>query len=155
MKKSLVQPLLFESYLAAIANSPKSRIFRNFYARINDKKIDITKNGELSCAFFVSFILFYFGQIKKGHVTVSGTVADLQKNGWHKTKRPVPGAVIVWALQDFGRGDLHRHIGFYVGKQEAISNNYKLGYPTRHHWTSKNKRKVEAVFVKRSFISKA
>ena len=41
LKTSNVELLLFRSYLAVIKNSVNSKLFKNFYARINGKKKDI------------------------------------------------------------------------------------------------------------------
>jgi len=150
-RKQKIQPLLFENYLAVIKNSLGSKLFRNFYAKVNGKTIDIMKNGELSCAFYVSSVLALFKLIRDVHGTVDSTVKNLKKSGWKKIKKPKVGSVIVWEKIDFGNNDIHKHIGFFVGKSRAISINYKLGYPTQHYWTfglkqSKPKRKIETIF---------
>ena len=142
-KKQTITPLYFETYLAVIKNSLTSRLFRNFYALVNGKKKDLTKNGDLSCAFFVSFILFHFHQIKAGHVTVESTVADLKKGGWKEIKKPQIGCVIVWKQKAFSHG--HKHIGFYVGNDKAVSNSHKLGHPIKYHWTFGNQRNIEVI----------
>lgn len=144
MKKII--PLPFENYLAVIKNSVGSKLFRNFYAKINGKRADIMRDGKLSCAFYVSAILVLFTLIKSTHGTVDGTVKDLQKSGWRSIKKPRIGSIIVWEEVDFGGGDVHKHIGFFIGGDKAISNNSELGYPVRHHWTFHNKRKVTMIF---------
>lgn len=126
--------LLKDSYLKAIENSVGSKLFRNLYFDIDDKKTDILKNGVLSCAFFVSWILKNFNLIKEGHAMVNGTIKDLHKSGWKKIKRPKTGAVLVWEEKTFTDGP-HKHIGFYIGKNKAVSNSLKTKYPIKHHWT--------------------
>ena len=59
-KKQKVVPILIDSYIAIIKNSVGSQLFRNLYAKVNGKKIDITENGKLSCAFYVSSVLLLF-----------------------------------------------------------------------------------------------
>ena len=71
-----------------------------------------------------------------------GTVKDLKSSGWVETKKPKPGCVLVWAETDFNNNNLHRHIGFYIGKEKATSNNSKHGYPTEHDWKF---RKIESI----------
>lgn len=137
--------LTHDTYVALIQNSLGSKIFRNSYAKINGKKTDIMRNGELSCAFYVSSILALFKLVKEVHGTVEGTIKDLKKSGWKIIRKPKIGSVIVWKEIDFGKDDIHKHIGFYIGNNQAISNNSKLGYPSKHHWTFKNKRKVEEI----------
>ncbi|MDP3004294.1 MAG: hypothetical protein Q8N43_02195 [Candidatus Azambacteria bacterium] len=152
MKKEKVIPILFDTYIAVVKNSVGSKMFRNSYAKINDKKTDILQDGMLSCAFFVSSILVLFKLIKEIHGTVDGTVRDLEQSGWQKIKKPKIGSVIVWEKIDFGNKNFHKHIGFYIGNNKAIStNSFKKGRPVIHHWTygiKRNKpvRKIEAIF---------
>lgn len=155
MKKQKVIPILFDTYIAVIKNSAGSKMFRNSYAKINGKKTDILKNGMLSCAFFVSSILVLFKLIKEIHVTVNGTIRDLKKSGWKSAsggKKPRIGSVLVWEKIDFGNKNFHKHIGFYIGNNKAIStNSLKKGQPRIHHWTygiRRNKpiRKVELIY---------
>lgn len=153
MKKKII-PLVFDNYIAAIKNSAGSKLFRNFYARVGNKKIDIMNNGELSCAFYVSSILFLFGFIKSIHSTVDFVINDLRQSGWKIIKKLKPGSIIIWEKTDFKNSDAHKHIGFYVGEDKAISNDYKYGYPLKHNWTFGNKRKIEAIFWNDEFLGK-
>ena len=52
--------LLKDSYLKTLENSVGNKLFRNLYFDINGKRTDILKNGVLSCAAFVSWILKNF-----------------------------------------------------------------------------------------------
>jgi hypothetical protein len=144
MNKKIIS-LLKDSYLAVIKNSVGSKLFRNFYAQVNGKKKDILRNGELSCAFFVSSILKIFDLISKTHFTVKNVVEDLKKSGWKEIKKPKIGSVIVWERKKFSK-EVHRHIGFYVKKNIAISNSSKKKTPIFHHFTFNKKRKIEAIF---------
>ena len=146
LKTSNVELLLFRSYLAVIKNSVNSKLFKNFYARINGKKKDIMQDGELSCSFFTSSILIIFQLVKKPHATVKGIVKDMEKSGWKKIKKPKVGSVIVWESVDSENGDIHKHIGFYIGVNQVISNSSKKRHPVRHHWTFNDKRKIEAIY---------
>lgn len=130
--QSTVQPLRLETYLQVIRNSVGSNLFRNCYALVNGEKRDITRDGDLSCAFFVSSLLTVFKLIKEVHATVEGTVKDLETSGWQQTTTPKPGDVIVWAKQTDERGEDHGHIGFCVSEKEAISNNSQTGTPALH-----------------------
>jgi len=158
MKKQKVIPILFDTYIAVIKNSVGSKMFRNSYAKINNKKTDILQNGKLSCAFFASSILVLFKLIKEIHGTVDGTVGDLKQSGWKEIsakggsasggKKPKIGSILVWEKNH----NSHKHIGFYIGNNKAIStSSIKKGRPLIHHWTygiKRNKpiRKVEAIF---------
>lgn len=139
-----VVPLPFETYLQVVKNSVGSNTFRNFYAQVNEQKQDILRDGELSCAFFVSSILVLFKLIKSGHATVDGTVKDLEASGWQKTNTPKPGDIIVWAKQRDERGEEHGHIGFCVGENEVISNSSQARTPMLHDL---NYRPVETCYT--------
>jgi len=146
--KSTVQFRLLDTYLAVIHNSVGTHTFRNLYATVNGLKTDITKNGELSCSFFASWVLAASGLIKNPHATVESTVTDLQTSGWQELpleKEPPVGAVLVWAKKDFGTSGIHAHIGFYVGNGKAISNDEKAGSPQEHAWQPVE-RKIEKIF---------
>jgi len=145
-KKQKVVPLTFNTYLAVIKNSVGSKLFRNFYAIVNGRRTDIMRKGELSCAFYVSSVLVLFKFIKTIHGTVDATVKDLKESGWKIIRKPKIGSILVWEKADFGRAGIHKHIGFYIGNNKAISNNGKLGYPIKHSWNFNGKRRVDAIF---------
>lgn len=145
-KDNKIEPLLFYTYISAIKNSVGSKTYRQIFAKVNGKKVDLTENGNLSCAYFVSSLLLIFKLINEVHATVSGTVRDLEKCGWAQIKKPKVGSILVWDKKDFGKGDLHSHIGFYIGKNEAVSNDSKKGVIEKHHFTYKNTRKIEKIF---------
>lgn len=131
--KIKVVPLRKETYLQVIKNSVGTNMFRNCYAEVNGEKRDITDDGDLSCAFFVSSILTVFRLIKEVHAAVSGTVKDLEDSGWQKTAEPKPGDVVVWAEQTDEKGESHGHIGFCIGENQAVSNNSQARTPTIHN----------------------
>jgi len=134
-----IRPLLFDNCLAVINGAPGSQMFRRFYALVDGKKKEVSENGNLSCGWFVAFILKYFGLIREPHMTVAGTLRDMEASGWTKIKKPKIGCVIVWEPQDDKRSKAysfgHRHIGFYVGRDKAVSNLAWKGEPGKHHWT--------------------
>jgi hypothetical protein len=139
--------IIFDSYLSAIKNSVGTKIFRNLFVKINGKKNDVLKNGDLSCAYFVSSVLYLFGLIKEKHATVDGALKDMEKSGWKEIKKPKIGCVILWDLKNE-----QRHIGFYMGEKSAISHRPEKRTPVKHHWTygiDKNgnpKRKILAFY---------
>lgn len=144
-KKQKVILLIPETYIAVIKNSVGSNLFRSLYAKVNGKRTDILRNGELSCAFYVSSILLLFKFIKEGHATVDSTIRDLKKSGWKKIKKIKIGSIIIWGKIDFGNKDSHKHIGFFIGGNKAVSNISELGYPGEHHYTFGRKRKIEFI----------
>lgn len=143
-----IKLLKYDSYLKMIKNSVGTKMFRNLYLGKNNKKFDATKNGQFSCAFFVSNVLLIFGLISEGHATVEGTIKDMEKNKWKKISldEAKAGDVIVWKKQKSINGKLHFHNGFYIGNKKAISNNSKKRMPVIHGWDYNGKRKIVAVY---------
>jgi hypothetical protein len=101
-----------------IENSIGSNLFRNNYFFVDGKSKDLLENGDLSCAFYVSSILYLLKLIKDIHTTVQGTIKDMQESGWYEIKKPQKGAVILWDKNKKG----HYHLGFYWDKNKAVSN---------------------------------
>jgi hypothetical protein len=130
-----------DTYLAFINNSLDAKIFQNFYAAVDGEKKDLVKKGELSCAFFVSSTAKLFDLIQKIHITVNGTEKDLLGSGWGKIEEPRVGSIIIWGETEIG-GEKHKHIGFYIGNEQAISNSCVEKVPKKHHWTFHGKSKV-------------
>ncbi len=147
--KHTVKFRLLDSYLAVIKNSVGSRMFRNLYASVAGVTTDVSRDGQLSCAFFVSSVLTMLALAKSSHATVTSTIRDLRESGWQEVPingaEPLPGSVLVWEKIDFGDNNLHGHIGFYIGNGTAISNDETTGVPAAHPWLSP-KRKIEFIF---------
>lgn len=134
MKASPVVLLPKESYLAMIRNSVGTNIFRNLYALVDGEKQDIVKDGDFSCAFFVSSILHQFNLVALPHATVAGLEKDLKSSGWKRVRIPRVGCVVVWEP---------KHIGFYIGGGKAISNDSRKGSPRVHPY---HNREVTALY---------
>lgn len=134
MEKQSVGILKKESYIAMIQNAEGANLFRNLYASVNGEKVDIVKDGKRSCAFFCSLVLHYFNLIETPHATVSGLENDLVKSGWHKTDTPNAGDVIIWEPKLQGE-TATTHSGFYIGDDQAISNDWEKGVPAKNHMT--------------------
>jgi len=144
-----ILPLNYQTYLSFIEGSVGTAAYRHAYARVNDEKRDLVENGKLSCAFFVSSVLVVFNWLGKIHVTVKGTVIELEKSGWIKIEDLRPGAVLVWEAQEASEG--HNHIGFYLKDDRAVSNSSETGLVSEHHFTygqeeGRPKRKIEAIY---------
>jgi hypothetical protein len=148
IKDMKIDLLKYESYLKMIKNSVGSKMFRNLYVLRGKRKIDATEDGELSCAFFVSNLLLIWGLISEGHATIKSTIKDMQKNGWKKIslEKIRPGDVIVWEDKKSERRRHHSHVGFFIGKKEAISHSDGVKAISAHHWTYDDKRKIIAAY---------
>ena len=122
--------------------------FRNLYADDNGVEKDILENGRNSCAAFVSWILLTQELIKTPHATVIGTESDLINSGWYTTDDLKAGAVLFWEKK-VGKYDnlLHEHAGFYIGNDEAVSNDSQgTGFPHKHHHAYNGTRKIEKIY---------
>ncbi len=143
---------LLPSYLSMIRSSVGSWQYRTLFVEDLHGAVDVIDNGDLACAFFVSSLLSLFSLIKGGvHTTVDVTVADLHKSGWYESGHLRAGSVIVWAKKLCTDGIQHRHIGFYLDHELAVSNDPKRRSPQAHHYTYGERddqpiRKIEAVY---------
>jgi hypothetical protein len=150
---------LKKTYLAMIRNTANGdvRIFRNLYATVDGTERDLLQDGKVSCAVFVSSLLYLLNSclehrgdkrwIRYTHATVNSTEKDLQESGWVQIPEAREGAVLSWEPISFADGSRHGHIGFYVGNDRAISNaSNGDGVPREHHWTYDGTRKVERIW---------
>jgi len=129
-----------------LKNSLNSKLFQSLYFFVGGKSKDILEKGNLSCAFYVSSILKILGLIENLHTTVSSTLKDLEKFGWFEIKKPKFGAIILWGPKKESR---HCHLGFYVGKNRAISNSSKRRVPSLHN-LNYEKRKILSFYFHKS-----
>lgn len=118
-----------------IENSVGSNLFRSLYAEKEGEVVDILENGEVSCANLVSTLLHRFQLITLPHATVTGLIRRLELEQWERVETPEPGDVIIWEAIKQASDELHLHCGFYLGNNEAVSNDYRVGVPVRHHYT--------------------
>jgi hypothetical protein len=139
-----------KNLITFIENSIKggdNYLFRNLYVIDgNGTERDILENGSNSCAIFVSWILLPLKLIKSGHAVVESVERDLIESRWIEIKYPKEGAVLIWEKMLANDNKEHRHIGFYVGDNMAISNDSRgSGFPQKHHYTYNETRKIEKI----------
>lgn len=149
----IVKILRRKSYLAMVRNAAagEARLFRNVYALVDGTESDITGDGQWACAFFASSVLFINKLIGDMHTGVAGLENDLQTSGWVHIQEPREGAVLVWQAQEGsfvpGIGQMHSHMGFYIGNDRAVSNfSGEPGVPREHHWTYDGARHVARIW---------
>lgn len=128
---------IFLSYIKTIENSVGSNIFRNLYFRIENKIVDVLDDGDLSCATYVTTILYIHDLIKERHTTVVATIDDILKSGWYEIKDARRGALILWDYKkkDDGTQGKHKHVGFYINSDTAVSNDSSTRVVAKHHPT--------------------
>ena len=126
-----IQPLVFDTYMAMIQNSVGSKMWRNNYALVDGVKTDVTNNGEVSCAYYLSTILASFRLIKAHHTMIDSTLKDMENSGWVEVAEPEPGDVLLWGPKSSPDKDgvNHQHLGFYIGEGKAVTHNYVRAKP--------------------------
>jgi hypothetical protein len=146
--ESKVEKLYYETYIQMIKDSVGTNMFRHLWAKkpITKKKFDAVDDGYNSCAYFVSSLVKVFGKIDGFHATVEKTVEALKLSGWNKTEDPKPGDIVIWEAQRFKDG-LHKHIGFYIDNDHAISNSWTKKVPVEHDLYFNNQRGIELVLT--------
>jgi hypothetical protein len=142
-----MQLLFKDTYVAMIKNSVHTSMFKNFFIRRKGKKTDILRDGDLSCASFVSSVLTLFNLIETPHATVRGTLYDMKKSGWYEIKRPKIGCILMWDKKYYEKsGEAHAHIGFYIGNATAVSNSSKKKTPTTHSYKMQDGRPLTGMY---------
>ncbi len=149
--QNIVEINISKTFLTMARKAIGITMFQNFYGAINGKSKDLVENGNLSCAFFVSALLHFFKLINEPHLTVSGLQKDMELSNWRKVRQPKIGDILFWEPINFGSGAKHAHVGIFIGKNKAISNNSKTGKPAFHHFTfgtktGKPKRRIVAIY---------
>ncbi len=117
-----------ENFLLGVRNSIGSQLFRSY---LDKEGNDVLKDGDLSCAYFLSSILLIHGLIDRAHFTVPGTLIAMEKAGWYEIKTLKIGCIVIWGSVHQNGAD-HKHLGVYIGDQQAISNRSSLGMPGEH-----------------------
>jgi hypothetical protein len=139
--------LYFKTYIQMVRNSVGTAMFRNWYVYAPESgEFDAMKDGEDSCAFYVSGLLKIFNKVKSIHGLVGSVVKDLEESGWQKVNEPKAGDVLIWEPQEF-EGRMQNHIGFYVGNGKAVSTSWIKKTVVEHEQNfGEKQRKIEQIF---------
>ena len=152
------KPLILrrETYLKMIENSPGTKIFNSIFALVGDDKKDILENGGLSCATFVSNILFINGLLPQQRTTVNSLEKDLLASESYEQISPLDyipeaGDIVIWEKIKFKNDTEHRHVGYILNEQEAISTSGIEKGVCRHNIyrnmeESEKNRRIEKIF---------
>ncbi len=137
MADSNIEILKKETYLKVIENSVNSKIFNSLFVRFKDsgEVKDIMNDGEYSCAFFVSSILFLIGVLNKHVATVQSLRKLIEEdNKWKRVEvaQIEAGDVIFWDKIKYEDGSENAHVGFVLNKEEAVSTDYKQKMILQH-----------------------
>ena len=112
-------------------------MFNSIFVRYKDsgEVKDILGDGEYSCAFFVSSVLYLFQTISKSVSTVKSLKELIDASDvWKSVSlgEIQSGDVIFWEKTKFDDGSENAHVGFVLNKEEAVSTDYKTKMVTRH-----------------------
>jgi hypothetical protein len=149
MRIPVVKLLKKKSYLAMVRNSVQGevRMFRNLYALVDGQEQDILRDGQVSCAVFVSAILTLNKLVDGPHAVVPSTEKAMAAAGWTQIPDLREGAVVTWEPVTYADGATHWHVGFYMGNNRAISNaSNDTGVPKEHHSTYDGKRQIVRIW---------
>lgn len=125
------------TYLTTIENSVGSTQYRSLFVRYQDsgEEKDILENGELSCAYFVSSVLYLFGMLDKQRATVASVLRHVNESpDWTEVSvaEAEPGDVVFYEEREFERGTRHAHVGFVLNGEEAVSTSDTKKCVTKH-----------------------
>lgn len=124
---------------------------------------DILNNGSVSCAYFVSNLLKQFNLTAVWRTNVPKVMDDLLDKWWHPMNPTTdPSNIPAWSIlvREWSYWEtywkIHRHIGFYMWDEKAISNNsiHFTGLadawlvPVQHHYTYKWQRQITHIFTR-------
>lgn len=155
-KKPQFTPLTFETFLKAAEHAPGTGIFRSLIVKNEEtgEVLDILKDGEYSCAFFISGLLALCKFLPEPCTTVASLEKQLTESEWIKidSEKTKKGNIIIWEEIVFEDGSRNRHAGIAVSETEAVSTSYQTRVIVRHHITfgtntnDEPKRRIESVF---------
>ncbi len=138
---------LLDTLLVMVERSIGSRQYLSLFIQKDGVVHDVIENGRFACAFFASAKLTVISLTKGGvHSTVVETIEDMISSSWYTIDSPIPGSVVVWGDKLCSDGNNHKHIGFYLGNDVAVSTDGKTGVPTKHHVTYDDTRRIEAIY---------
>jgi len=121
--------------LARINDSEGARMWRHTYATCDGERVDLTKDGTVSCAVYVSTLLLMARKLPEMKATVVSLQQSMKEHNWIEFDEYVPGSVLIWEeAQQFG-GEPHLHAGFYLGNKIAMSHSDQDRSPCKHHVT--------------------
>lgn len=150
MPDANIEILRKKTYVKAIENSVGSRFFNSLFVTHKDtgNVQDALNDGEYSCAFFVSGLLYLMEAVSKTTATVKSLKNLLEKDTkWKQVSIDMleAGDVVFWEKIKFEDGSENAHVGFVLNKDEAVSTDYVVKAVARHS-IKKLDRKVEAVY---------
>lgn len=134
MPNTDIARIVSKNYQSFIEALPGSNMWRHLYVSDqNGNEIDITQDGNKSCAYMVSSVLCIFKLIDQPHATVKTTLEHMTESGWQKIEKPVKGAVVHW----------EEHLGFYLADDFVVSNSSSSRTTSRHGLVHNNNKPLD------------
>ena len=132
-----IEILWKETYLKAIENSVGSTQYRSFFVRYKDsgEVKDILEDGNLSCACFVTSVLFLCHMIDEPRATVKSLKKFVNESGdWTEVALAdaALGDLVFYKERMYEDGEKHAHAGFVSTNGDAISTSYQARAVVRH-----------------------
>jgi len=127
--------VIIDQYLtlmSRINGSEGTEMFRQVYALQEGETIDITQDGMLSCAVYVSGVLVMTPCLDQMAATVASLESCLKRCGWQATEVPSPGSVFIWAKALQADGGEHEHAGFVLDARWGMSHSDSERIPVKH-----------------------
>ena len=149
----------YKTYIQTIKNAIWTTMFQEFY--IDEK--DILNKWAVGCAYFVSNVLKQFNLTSVWRANVEKIVSDLETKGRTHLDPTMPpqdipvGSIIIREAHHGETYDkMHKHIGFYIWDEQAVSNNsiHFTGMrdawyvPVQHHYTYEGTRPITAILTR-------
>lgn len=120
------------TFLDLVIGSVGTNMYRNVHVVRSEDVVNVTDDGDLSCAYYVSAVLRHFHLIQHGfYTTITHTLADMRRSGWEVCEKPAPGVVVVWVSKECTDGP-HRHIGICLDETYCVSNSPIARTPQKH-----------------------
>jgi len=149
-----------ETFLKMVENSEGCKLFNSLMMKKGGEVFDILGDGDVSCATFTSNILYLNEFLSKRTTTVLGLEKILSEEVKSESSRfveitiadfiPEKGDVVFWESIMGDDGAAHRHVGFVLNENEAVSTSGIYHSVIRHPLYKKPgtdiNRKIERVF---------
>jgi len=120
-----------ETFLKMVENSIGCKLFNSLIMKKEGQAVDILDDGDVSCATFTSSILFLNHFLPEQKSTVPGLKKVLSEEVKSEAGRfteipmvdfiPEKGDIVFWEEIIGEDGVGHRHVGFVLNENEAVS----------------------------------
>lgn len=133
-----------------IENSVGTKMFNSLYAEVDGEKKDILEDGNLSCACFVSSVMYLFEMIDMQRARTESLKKFLDESpNFVKVdcSDAEPGDIAIYGEVEYPNGRLFPHSGFVKDANTVVSTNYKKKAVDKHALAeTPSGQKLEAIY---------